>query len=316
MNCDYSPQVSIVIPVYNGSNYLAEAIDSALAQTYENVEIIVVNDGSTDGGATEEIAKSYGEKIRYFCKENGGVSSALNYGIRQMTGEWFSWLSHDDLYTPQKIEYSIQALRAVSEQDLKKTLVYTDGLLVNHDRSKLKNFHKYFKRERIYSGEEAACTMSRQGTLCGCCLLIHKSAFEIVGCFDETLRYSQDALMWYSLFLGGYSICYSPYKSVMNRVHKFQVTNTRKELFYHDSLYVAKKLSPLFLKTKKPKKIFFFYTKKLTRLNCPETCAYLMEFARDHKVFSKAEELALRFETFVGKLVARTKKVVIKIILR
>ena len=74
-------KVSIIIPVYNGSNYLKEAIESALAQTYDNVEVLVVNDGSNDGGATEQIALSYGERIRYFKKENGGVASALNVGI-------------------------------------------------------------------------------------------------------------------------------------------------------------------------------------------------------------------------------------------
>ena len=62
------PLVSIIIPVYNGSNYMRQAIDSALAQTYKNTEVIVVNDGSTDGGATDEVALSYGDKIRYYLK--------------------------------------------------------------------------------------------------------------------------------------------------------------------------------------------------------------------------------------------------------
>ena len=83
----YEPLISIVIPVYNGSNFMADAIDSALSQTYKNIEIIVVNDGSTDGGKTEEIALSYGDKIRYYSKENGGVSSAVNLAIQNMKGE-------------------------------------------------------------------------------------------------------------------------------------------------------------------------------------------------------------------------------------
>ena len=84
----FNPKVSIVIPVFNGSNYLKEAIDSALAQTYKNIEIIVVNDGSDDKGETEKIAKSYGSKIKYFKKENGGVATALNFGIKKMTGKY------------------------------------------------------------------------------------------------------------------------------------------------------------------------------------------------------------------------------------
>ncbi len=86
----FNPLVSIIIPVYNGSNYVKEAIDSALAQTYKNIEVIVVNDGSTDN--TEKIVKSYGDKIRYFYKENGGVASALNLAIENSKGEYISWL--------------------------------------------------------------------------------------------------------------------------------------------------------------------------------------------------------------------------------
>ena len=83
---------------------MRDAIDSALAQTYDNYEVIVVNDGSTDDGKTDAIAKSYGDKIRYFHKKNGGVSTAINYGVKHMTGEYFSWLSHDDIYMPDKLK--------------------------------------------------------------------------------------------------------------------------------------------------------------------------------------------------------------------
>ena len=116
-------KVSVVIPVYNGNDYLAEAIDSALAQTYKNIEVLVVNDGSNDEGKTERIAQSYGEKIRYFSKQNGGVASALNRAIAEMTGDYFSWLSHDDLYTKDKVEKEMNALSRVGREDV---VIYSD----------------------------------------------------------------------------------------------------------------------------------------------------------------------------------------------
>lgn len=316
MDYNYNPTVSIIIPVYNGSNYLAEAIDSALAQTYQNIEIIVVNDGSNDEGATERIAKSYGEKIRYFAKENGGVSSALNLGIRKMHGEWFSWLSHDDLYTPKKIEHSIDALREQQLQTREKMIVYTDGLLVKANRAKIKAMHKYFGEAGVYSGEEAAYSMASKGALCGCCLLIPRKAFDDVGFFDETLRYSQDALMWYSLFLSGYSVCYSANRDVFSRVHKLQVTNMRKDLFYHDSRYVAERIAPLFLETERARKLFFCYLKKLTRLNCPGTFEYMITFAQAHKALSQTDTVRLNFERIIGKMVSYIKVAIKKAILR
>ncbi|MDR1180166.1 MAG: glycosyltransferase [Spirochaetales bacterium] len=120
---NFHPLVSIVIPVYNGANYMREAIDSALTQTYDNCEVIVVNDGSDDGGATDNIARSYGDRIRYFAKENGGVATALNLGIREMQGEYFSWLSHDDVYLPYKIERQIDFMQRFELQD---AVLYSD----------------------------------------------------------------------------------------------------------------------------------------------------------------------------------------------
>ena len=103
------PKVSIVIPVYNGEKYMRQAINSALAQTYENTEVIVIDDGSTDSSAA--VAAEYDDHIRFFRQANGGVASALNLGINHMQGDYFSWLSHDDAYRPGKIELQIGELR-------------------------------------------------------------------------------------------------------------------------------------------------------------------------------------------------------------
>ena len=73
--------------MYNGADFLKFAIESAINQTYKNIEIIVINDGSNDGGATADVAKTFANRIIYFEKENGGVSTALNLGIDKMTGE-------------------------------------------------------------------------------------------------------------------------------------------------------------------------------------------------------------------------------------
>lgn len=137
MNKEFNPLVSIIIPVYNGANYVAEAIESALNQTYKNIEIIVVNDGSTD--ETEKIVKKYGDKVRYFSKENGGTSTALNVGIKNMKGDYFSWLSHDDMYYPNKIKIQIEELKKLENKD---TILMTDhdGINENYEKTYRTNY--------------------------------------------------------------------------------------------------------------------------------------------------------------------------------
>jgi len=107
--------ISVIIPVYNGANYLREAVESALAQTHPDVEVIVVNDGSNDGGATHDVALSFRSRIRYIEKANGGVASALNAGIREMRGDFFSWLSHDDVFYPEKLARQVAHLRRLND---------------------------------------------------------------------------------------------------------------------------------------------------------------------------------------------------------
>lgn len=102
MNLETSPFVSIIINNYNYDRFLAETIDSALAQTYSNVEVIVVDDGSTD--QSRNIISSYGSRIIPVLKTNGGQSSSLNEGFKASKGEIISFLDSDDLFHPEKIE--------------------------------------------------------------------------------------------------------------------------------------------------------------------------------------------------------------------
>lgn len=214
------PLVSIVVPVYNGANYMREAIDSALAQTYSNIEIIVVNDGSNDGGATRDIALSYGDKIRYFEKENGGVSTALNLGIKNMRGEYFSWLSHDDIYLPEKVQVEIDALRKAGDMS---RVVYSDwsNLKMPSRRAEKSKSNLYYRQEFLETGALAPLL----GFISGCTLLIPKFYFDVYGGFDEIFRAVQDYKKWFEMFRGK-RLIYVRQHIVLSRQHAEQTTNT------------------------------------------------------------------------------------------
>lgn len=236
-----TPKVSIIIPVYNGANYMREAIDSALSQTYKNIEIIVVNDGSTDNGETDEIAQSYGDKIIYIRKENGGVSSALNCGINHMTGDYFSWLSHDDVYGPEKIRHQVEALSMVNYG---KAISLCSHCFIDESSHKLaKRATKRFSNG-VYKWECVIWEILKNGAFSGCALLIPKIAFDECGSFDEELRFSQDALMWMKIFFCKYSLVYNEDEDVYSRIHGRQVTHTGRSLFRKDSLTVGRILIP------------------------------------------------------------------------
>lgn len=275
------------------------AIDCALSQSYENIEIIVVNDGSTDGGRTEEIALSYGDRIRYFSKPNGGVSSALNYGISKMTGEYFSWLSHDDVYTSEKIKASVELLET-NRLIGTRCVAFTSGYLMDAGGGKIKNFRKFFEANKMYFGSEVVSIMSVQGTLYGCCMLIPKTAFDEVGGFDETLRYSQDALMWYRIFLAGYSLISDDCAHVMCRIHRNQVSQLRRDLFEHDSLIIAKFLAEPLAKVDGTGEVLFQYIKRLTKYRCKDAISYLYDYARANGYLHRTDRLQLSVYKVLG----------------
>jgi glycosyltransferase involved in cell wall biosynthesis len=211
----FEPKVSVVIPVYNGADYLAAAIDSALGQTYHNLEVVVINDGSTDDGASERIACSYGDRIRYFSQPNGGVASALNRGIDVMTGDYFSWLSHDDLYVPEKLEIQLAALTWAP--DPSRVVLYSDFDIFTTDPS---------EAEPGPSGEHVPPKDFRYhitvaNTLHGCTLLVPRDAFTEHGRFDTALRTTQDYDFWFRI-AEGFAFVHQPRVLVHARSHPDQ----------------------------------------------------------------------------------------------
>ena len=128
------PIVSVIIPTYNAKELLAEAIGSVLSQTLADLEVVVIDDGSTDG--TDEAVNAIDDpRIRFFHKDNGGVSSARNAGLDKATGQFIAFLDSDDLYTPEYLETMVSAMENNPDYGVVYTAVtnrYWDGRMVDY----------------------------------------------------------------------------------------------------------------------------------------------------------------------------------------
>ncbi|MDO9085185.1 MAG: glycosyltransferase [Anaerolineaceae bacterium] len=221
------PKVSIVIPVFNGSNYLREAIDSALSQTYSNIEVIVVNDGSTDDGKTEAIANSYGSRILYLFKPNAGVSSALNYGIKHMHSDWISWLSHDDYFSNNRVEEDLKFLAEHPDARVifcRSNYLYHDGNIKET---------QYSVSEISYPGQ-----IFMMHDINFCSITFHKSCLEKVGYFNEKNRTTQDIEMQLRL-LKYYKFYFNENTSVTIREHSERGTFIQAQQHKKDEMLLA-----------------------------------------------------------------------------
>lgn len=182
---DMYPLVSVAIPVYNGANYMRDAIDSVLTQTYPNFEVLVVNDGSRDGGVTEEIAHSYGDRIRYFSKSNGGVASALNLALKEAKGDYFCWLSHDDVYLPDKVVREMEKLLSLPDTN---AVVFCRYSIMNPEGK-----HLYDAPQPPEFAPSRAAYQLILGQWLHCCtILASKALYLESGGFREDLPTTQD----------------------------------------------------------------------------------------------------------------------------
>jgi len=180
----YMPLVSVIIPTYNRAHLLGRAIESVLAQTFRDFELIVVDDGSTD--CTGELLRSFGSSVRSVVQLNRGVSAARNHGIRVASGELLAFLDSDDEWLPDKLE------RQVRDFDpLRPWLIsHTDEIWRrNGDPVRQKEIHR--KQSGFFFDRALErCLISPSSVMISRALLDH------VGLFDESLPAAEDYDLW------------------------------------------------------------------------------------------------------------------------
>lgn len=192
--------VSVIIPVYNGEAFLEEAIQSIQQQNYQSLEIIIVDDGSTD--RTAAIAASYSKQIRYIFQPNCGPAAARNKGLEVAHGNVIAFLDVDDLWTPNKLKLQLSYLsRDPSEVVLGRVQVET---LDNEPEFK-------------------ANTDSMLAFVVGCGLF-RKSVFERIGYFDVSLRYGEDIDWFLRAREQNIVITVLPQVTLLHRKHRNNMT--------------------------------------------------------------------------------------------
>jgi len=179
-----NPTVSVIIPTYNRANLIEKAIKSVLKQTYQDFEIIVVDDGSIDN--TEEIVKDFTDfRIHYIChKHNQGVSAARNTGIKTCRGEYIAFLDSDDEWLPGKLDKQIKVLQSESSE---VGVVHSDLLYIDENGKNMNKLRNPKKGGYIYEDLLGKNCVGPPSTL-----LIKKECFNRVGLFDNLLNAQED----------------------------------------------------------------------------------------------------------------------------
>ena len=187
-------KISVIIPSYNCSTYVREAIESVLKQTYKNFEIIVVDDGSTDNTRCILDDLIHEEKIRYLLQKNAGPACARNAGLRASKGEYIAFLDADDRWMPEKLRRSIECF----EKNSQLGLVHCAVRAMDEKGDNLFFIKKKKMNRKVLAGHVFYHLLFRRAHLCTSSVVIRKSCLEKTGNFDEKLSFlgAEDRDLW------------------------------------------------------------------------------------------------------------------------
>ncbi|WP_114689330.1 glycosyltransferase family 2 protein [Polynucleobacter necessarius] len=181
------PEITVVLPTYNRSEFIGDAIRSVLAQTYTKFELIIVDDGSGDD--TESIVKTFSDpRIIYCYQPNSGRSIARNNAIAIARGKYIAFIDSDDMYLPRKLEIQYRLLERTPSTDM----VYTSAKCINRDGSYLSQNYRATISGAIYT----SIAFFRPVTIILPTVMLRKSIFNQIGNFDQNMNRFEDTDMW------------------------------------------------------------------------------------------------------------------------
>ena len=192
---DERPLVSIIVPAYNSALYIADALASVYAQTYDRYEVIVINDGSQDTAELERVLTRFQSKLQYIKQENRGAAAARNMGLKAARGELVAFLDADDTYLPTFLEKQVELLGRTNAD-----LVYADALLFGNSPEAGNTFMKLQSAGGEVTPERLLAT---KVTFQTSTVVARKESIFRVGLFDESLRRGQDFELWFRLAKAG-----------------------------------------------------------------------------------------------------------------
>lgn len=202
-------QVSVVIPAYNAAEYIAEALDSVLAQTFSDYEIVVVNDGSPDTERLEQALAPYRHRIRYLKQENRGPSAARNAAILEAVGKYVAFLDSDDRWLPSHLQAQLRLL----DNDPALGLVYADGIVTVEDAP----VRTCFQINRQNHPVTFEMLVRDDCTVVTSAAVARREALLQAGLFDERFKHCEDFDLWARVLLCGFRIDYARQIQIVHR---------------------------------------------------------------------------------------------------
>lgn len=266
------PLVTVIVPAYNHENYIEDCLNSVVAQSYNNMQIIVFNDGSKD--KTDYVIKKFieksGRKIEYISKENEGLCKTLNKGLAMSKGKYVAVIASDDMWLPNKIQQQVDFL----ESNRNVGLIYSDAYFLKWEIKTDMKYSDYKpKLKKIFKNSIQNINMYEhlmtENLVIALTTMVRKECFDKVGYFDEKLKY-EDYDMWLRI-AKIYPIAYIDAPLAYYRIHDTNISNNMTFMITGTLQTILKQIREEPLKSKPFKSIFllvvFFMTILKNKIN-------------------------------------------------